>query len=74
VLSPAETIGSSEAAELLAEAFAKGAKIAVLRTHGPFAIGATLDEAFYHLTCLEASCKLLDLRDSVGIPLAASNG
>jgi len=74
VLAPAETIGSSEAAELLAEAFARGAKIAVLRTHGPFAIGATLDEAFYHLTCLEASCKLLDLRDSVGLPLAASNG
>jgi L-fuculose-phosphate aldolase len=69
VLSPAETIASPEAAEMLAEAFAAGAKIAVLRSHGPFAIGATLAEAFYHITCLEASCRILDLRDSVGLPL-----
>lgn len=74
VLAPSETIGSAEAAQMLARAFADGARIAVLRTHGPFAIGETLDEAFYHLTCLEASCRLLDLRDSVGLPLVTSNG
>lgn len=69
VLSPAETIGSAEAASMLAETFADGAKVAVLRSHGPFAVGATLEEAFYHLTCLEASCRILDLRDTVGLPV-----
>ena len=69
VLAPRETIASPEAAEMLAEAFAGGAKIAVLRAHGPFAVGATLEEAFYHITCLEASCRILDLRDSTGVPL-----
>lgn len=72
VLAPKETIGSAEAAEMLAEAFAGGAKIAVLRSHGPFAVGATLEEAFYHASCLEASCHLLDLRDSTGLPLIAA--
>jgi len=69
VLAPRETIGSAQAAEMLAETFAGGAKIAVLRSHGPFAVGATLEEAFYHITCLEASCRVLDLRDTVGLPL-----
>lgn len=69
VLAPRETIGSAQAAEMLARAFADGAKIAILRSHGPFAVGATLEEAFYHITCLEASCRVLDLRDTVGLPL-----
>lgn len=69
VLAPRETIGSAQAAEMLAEAFAGGSRIAVLRSHGPFAVGATLEEAFYHITCLEASCRVLDLRDTVGLPL-----
>lgn len=66
VLDPAEKIGSSEAASMLAEAFASGAVVAVLRSHGPFAVGATLEEAFYRISALEASCKLLDLHDSTG--------
>lgn len=66
VFAPTETIASPEAAEMLAGAFAKGAKVAVLRTHGPFAIGDTLAEAFYHISCLEASCHILDLRDATG--------
>ena len=74
VLAPRETIGSLQAAEMLAEAFAGGAKIAVLRSHGPFAVGATLEEAFYHITCLEASCRVLDLRDTVGLPLIPTKG
>ena len=69
VLTPRETIGSAEAAEMLAEEFAGGAKIAILRSHGPFAVGATLEEAFYHVSCLEASCRILDLRDSTGLAL-----
>lgn len=64
VCAPRETIASPEAATMLAEAFSAGAKIAVLRTHGPFAIGASLEEAFYHISCLEASCRILDLREA----------
>lgn len=70
VFAPSTSIASAEAAEMLAGAFADGARIAVLRGHGPFAVGASLEEAFYHVTCLEASCHILDLRDSVGLPLA----
>lgn len=66
VCSPQETIASPEAASMLAEVFSAGAKVAVLRTHGPFAIGETLEEAFYHVSCLEASCRILDLRDATG--------
>ena len=69
VLAPRETIASPEAAEMLAEAFGAGATIAVLRSHGPFAIGETLEEAFYRVSCLEASCRILDLVTSGGLPL-----
>ena len=74
VFAPLETIASPEAASMLAEAFSAGAKIAVLRTHGPFAIGATLAEAFYHISCLEASCRILDLRDSTGHTFLTNGG
>ena len=74
VFAPHETIASPEAASMLAEAFSAGAKIAVLRTHGPFAIGATLAEAFYHISCLEASCRILDLRDSTGHTFLTNGG
>lgn len=60
VVSAAQTIASPEAAELLA-AELRDHVIAVLRTHGPFATGATLEEAFYHVSCLEASCRVLDI-------------
>jgi len=65
VVEAAETIASPEAGELLAEVLAEH-PVAVLRTHGPFAKGSTLEEAFYHVSALEASCQLLDLRDSAG--------
>ncbi|MBW6468335.1 MAG: class II aldolase/adducin family protein [Coriobacteriia bacterium] len=62
VVEAAETIASPEAGELLAAALREH-PVAVLRTHGPFARGATLEEAFYHVSALEASCQLLNLRD-----------
>ncbi|MFU8890662.1 MAG: class II aldolase/adducin family protein [Anaerosomatales bacterium] len=62
VVEAAETIASPEAGELLAAALREH-PVAVLRTHGPFARGATLEEAFYHVSALEASCQLLDLKD-----------
>jgi len=63
VVSAAETVASAEAAEKLSEEL-REAKISVLRSHGPFSKGATLEEAFYHVSALEASCEILDLRDA----------
>jgi len=65
VVTADQTIASPEAAEKLAAALTDH-PIAVLRTHGPFARGATLEEAFYHVSALEVSCHILDLRDSTG--------
>jgi len=73
VVSATETVASEEAARKLAEALQES-RIAVLRSHGPFSKGSTLEEAFYHVSALEASCEILDLRDSVGsaVPAARS--
>ncbi|MBN1193042.1 MAG: class II aldolase/adducin family protein [Coriobacteriia bacterium] len=60
VVEAATTIASAEAAEVLARALGS-APVAVLRTHGPFATGATLEEAFMHVSVLEASAAVLDL-------------
>jgi len=68
VLVPEVKIGSAEAAELLAVALQE-VPIAVLRTHGPFAVGPTLWDAWGLIGVLEESCHILDLRDSVGLPL-----
>ncbi|MDZ4654379.1 MAG: class II aldolase/adducin family protein [Coriobacteriia bacterium] len=62
VVTAAQTIASPEAAEILSAAL-RECRIVVLRTHGPFAKGATLEEAFYHVSCLEASAHILDLND-----------
>lgn len=66
VLVPAEKIGSAEAAVMLAEALAT-VPVAVLRTHGPFAVGETLWDAWGVIGILEESCHILDLRDSTGL-------
>lgn len=66
VFAPEITIASEEAAALLAVAFEGGARIAVLRKHGPFAVGDTLEEAFQLISCLEQSAKILDLHEMTG--------
>jgi len=68
VLVPKVKIGSPEAAEMLAEAL-KRVPVAVLRTHGPFAAGETLWDAWGIIGVLEESCHILDLRDGTGLPL-----
>jgi len=68
VLVPKVKIGSAEAAEMLAEALQR-VPVAVLRTHGPFAVGKTLWDAWGVITVLEESCHILDLRDATGLPL-----
>jgi L-fuculose-phosphate aldolase len=65
VVEAVSSVGSPEAGALLAEAL-KSRSIAVLRSHGPFAIGASLEEAFMAVSCLEASCEILDILDSTG--------
>lgn len=60
VVTSSATIASAEAGTVLAGALAS-APVAVLRTHGPFAKGRSLEEAFMHVSVLEASCAILDL-------------
>lgn len=62
------TAGSSEVAEVVSEGL-RDYKCVVLRGHGPFAIGTVLEEAFQWVSALEQACKVLDLRDSLGLPL-----
>lgn len=67
IIRPSKTVGSEEGAALLADLFASGETvIAVMASHGPFAIGATLEEALYRVSALEASCALLNMLDSTG--------
>jgi len=43
------------------------ASIIVVRGHGSFAIGKSLDEAFDHTVTLEQCCHILYLRRSMGL-------
>lgn len=65
VLAPAQSVASPEAAEMLGETLAEK-PVAVVRSHGPFAKGASLEEAFYHVSALEVACHVLDLQDATG--------
>jgi L-fuculose-phosphate aldolase len=63
VVSPT-TIGSPEAATKLAAALVDR-RVAVLRAHGPFARGESLEDALQAVSCLEASCAILDVLHSI---------
>jgi L-fuculose-phosphate aldolase len=65
VVVAATTIGSAEAAEKLAAAL-RDRRVAVLRGHGPFAVGETLEDAYQAISCLEASCRVLNILDAIG--------
>jgi L-fuculose-phosphate aldolase len=65
VVSHPETIGSAEAGALIASALREH-PVVVLRGHGPFAAGATLEDAYQYVSCLEASCRILDWLDATG--------
>jgi len=54
VVSPKKTIGSEESAHLVSEQL-KNHKIVLIRGHGSFARGETLEEAFMYTTSLESS-------------------
>lgn len=64
VVSARETVGSPEAGALLAEAL-RDRRIAVLRGHGPFAVGDSLEDAFQAISCLEASCRILNTLEAL---------
>jgi L-fuculose-phosphate aldolase len=63
VVTARESVGSTEAGDALASALAVR-RVAVLRGHGPFAKGASLEEAFQAISCLELSCRVLDILDA----------
>jgi L-fuculose-phosphate aldolase len=65
VVSARESVGSAEAGEALAHALV-GRRVAVLRGHGPFAKGSDLEDAFQAVSCLELSCRVLDILDATG--------
>jgi L-fuculose-phosphate aldolase len=67
VVSLPSTIGSPDVAREVSRLLSRH-RIVVVRGHGPFAAGETLREAFRWVSVLEASCHLLDLRDSTGLP------
>jgi L-fuculose-phosphate aldolase len=68
VYSLAQTAGSTDVADTVSDAL-KAYKCVCLRGHGPFAIGTVLEEAFQWVSCLEMACKLLNMRDSMGVEL-----
>jgi L-fuculose-phosphate aldolase len=70
VVTAATSIGSAEAGEKLAAAL-RERRVAVLRGHGPFAIGESLEDAYQAISCLEASCHIIDIVESTGRPLRA---
>lgn len=59
--------GSAEMVERLPAALQEY-KIAMLRGHGCFAIGQTLDEAFQWVSCLEESCQIILAAKTIGEP------
>ncbi|MBP1734543.1 MAG: L-fuculose-phosphate aldolase [Deltaproteobacteria bacterium] len=58
VVSPAKTIGSEESAAFVSEQL-KENKIVIIKGHGSFARGETLEEAFMYTSSLESSCFFL---------------
>lgn len=64
VVTAEKLIGSLEAAEKLAAALVDR-RVAVLRAHGPFARGESLEDAYQAISCLEASCQVLNVLQSL---------
>ncbi len=65
--------GSPEMAKHLAETLAQY-KIVMLRGHGSFAIGQTLDEAFHWSSTLEESCQIAIYSKIIGEPFLEYRG
>ena len=59
VLSFSQTISSDEVAKTLPEYFSKGVKVCVVKNHGLFAVGETVEESLKYASCLENSCRIM---------------
>jgi L-fuculose-phosphate aldolase len=59
--------GSAEMVERL-PAVLQQYKVVMLRGHGCFAVGQTLDEAFQWVSCLEESCQIVLAAKTIGEP------
>ena len=68
VVAAEHTAGSTEVARLIPQAL-KRYKIAVLRGHGSFAIGQTLEEAYQWTSSLEESSKIIYYARTLGAPI-----
>ena len=68
VFSFAMSIGSPDVAETVSEAL-REYKCVLVRGHGAFAAGATLEEAYQWVSVLEVASRILDLHDGLGVPL-----
>ncbi len=55
-----EKFGPGQGCDVIARAFS-GSKVVMVRSHGCFAIGATLEEACNYATILEESCRIFFL-------------
>ena len=68
-----ETVGSAEVAELLPPIL-RNDRIALVRGHGAFAVGETLEEAYMVSSALEASARILCLVRTLGTRGATGGG
>ena len=60
ILDVEETIASDQVAELLPQMINEsGCPVAVVRGHGPFAVGKDLDEAWRYISILEMSSRMI---------------
>ncbi|TLM97910.1 fuculose phosphate aldolase, partial [bacterium] len=64
VLTAKETVGSDEVAAKLPELL-KNNRIVMVRGHGSFAVGQSLEEAYHWTTSLENVCKIIYLTRSL---------
>ncbi|HLG29929.1 MAG TPA: class II aldolase/adducin family protein, partial [Candidatus Brocadiales bacterium] len=60
VITSKKTVGSKDVAMKASEAL-KNHKIVIVRGHGSFAIGQTLEEALCYTSALDASCHIIFL-------------
>lgn len=72
VLCPRETIASRELEEIL-PAVLKDHRVAVVRGHGSFSAGQTLEEAYKWTTSLEHSCRILYIAKTLVIGQGIGN-
>lgn len=72
VLKVRQAIASDEVVKMLPPIFAGGYTIAMVRGHGSFAIGDTLEKAYMLTSAFESSCHVTNILKSIQPPPAAA--